>query len=109
MQKNLKNNIMSGLVNTFNTAVKSRLEYKKDLTEEQKRRLSICKVCPYNSDNKKELKFKDIVMIYLNRIINFILRVHVTEEAICTLCGCQLIHKSSQEDNEHKCELGKWK
>lgn len=89
-------------------AVKSRCDYKKERTEEQKRRLKICEACPLNSNNKEQLKIKDKVMMFLNKALNWIMGVEVDDEAICTDCGCNLIHKSTQEDVELKCPQKKW-
>lgn len=89
-------------------AIKSRLEYKEDLTEIQKKRLSICKSCPLNSDNKLDLSIIETMMFRANKILNFIMGVKVTEDAICTVCTCNLIFKSSQEDQENMCPEGKW-
>jgi len=89
-------------------AVKSRREYKKERTEEQKRRLKICETCPLNSNNKEQLRTKDKVMMFLNKLLNWFMGVEVDDEAICTDCGCNLIHKSTQEDVELKCPQKKW-
>lgn len=88
-------------------AIKSRLQFKKELSEMQKERLSICQKCPSNSDNVLEKSWKDNFWILLNKLANKIFGVNPESEAICTQCFCQLIHKSSQEDE--KCPQEKWK
>jgi len=90
-------------------AILSRIEYKKEITPLQKSRLSVCKSCPHNSDNKKNLNTEEKIMLSLNKFLNFIMRVDVTDNSMCTLCGCQLIHKSTQTDEDNKCPLKKWK
>lgn len=99
---------MLSILKKAKLAIKSRREYNEILTETQKNRLSICKPCPYNSDNKLDLSLVETFMFRANKILNFIMRVKVTEDAICTVCTCNLIFKSSQEDPENMCPKGKW-
>lgn len=89
-------------------AIKSRLEYSEVLTDRQVERLKICKVCPYNSDNNKDITIAESIMYRVNKILNSIMRVKVTEDSICTICTCNLIFKSSQEDPENMCPENKW-
>ncbi len=89
-------------------AIKSRIEYNEVLTDTQKKRLSVCKSCPFNSDNKLDLSLIETMMFRINKILNFIMGVKVTEDAICTICTCNLIFKSSQEDPENMCPKNKW-
>lgn len=102
-------NIMIITIKKIKTAFKSRLEYKKDLTELQIKRLNICKGCPFNSDNKKEKTTKEKIYMILNKFLNFICRVSVTEDSVCNKCGCQIVFKSTQTDEDLLCPLGKWK
>lgn len=99
---------MKSILNKIRLAIKSRREYQKTLTELQKKRLKICEVCPTNSDNKSQLTFEDKVKMAMNKTLNFIMRVSVDDDSICTNCGCNLIFKSSQEDPENMCPEGKW-
>lgn len=99
---------MKSILNKARLAIKSRREYQKTLTKLQKDRLSICRVCPLNSDNKSQLTFKDECKMFLNKVLNFIMRVSVDDNSICTSCGCNLIFKSSQEDPENMCPEEKW-
>lgn len=99
---------MLSILKKVKLAIKSRREYNEILTETQKNRLSICKPCPYNSDNKLDLSLVETFMFRANKILNFIMGVKVTEDAICTVCTCNLIFKSSQEDPENMCPKGKW-
>lgn len=99
---------MIKIYNSLYLAIKSRLEYKKTLSEKQKIRLSICKDCPLNSDNKEQLTLLDTFKLRINKILNFLLRVSVDDNSICTYCGCNLIFKSSQEAPENMCPLNKW-
>lgn len=99
---------MSTILKKGYLAIKSRLEYKKILTEKQKARLAICKDCPLNSDNKEQLTLLDNFKLRLNKILNFLTSVSVDDNSICTSCGCNLIFKSSQEDPENMCPLKKW-
>lgn len=99
---------MKSILNKIRLAIKSRKEYQKTLTELQKKRLKVCKVCPTNSDNKSQLTFEDKVKMAMNKTLNFIMRVSVDDDSICTNCGCNLIFKSSQEDPENMCPEGKW-
>lgn len=96
--------VMKKLLN----AIQSRQNYRKEnkLTLEQQKRLTICKNCPLNSDNKKVKSFKDKLFININKFLDFICDIKVTEEAICTDCGCNLIHKTSQ--TEENCPKEKW-
>lgn len=89
-------------------AIRSRLEYNKILTDRQVKRLEVCKTCEYNSDNNKEITITEIFMYRLNKVLNFIMRIKVTEDSICTICTCNLIFKSSQEDPENMCPKNKW-
>jgi hypothetical protein len=99
---------MSNFFKKIKLAIKSRLEYQKNLTTLQKKRLYICRVCPLNSDNKKQLSLLDSFKMILNKILNFIMNVSVDDNSICTSCGCNLIFKSSQKDPENMCPLKKW-
>lgn len=99
---------MSTIFKKASLAIKSRKEYKKTLTDKQKSRLAICKDCPFNSDNKEQLNLIDTFKLRLNKMLNFIMRVSVDDDSICTICGCNLIFKSSQEDPENMCPLKKW-
>ena len=54
---------MNGIIKNLKilkVAIQSRKNYKKEVTEEQKERLKICKTCPFNSNNvnQKNLKIK---------------------------------------------------
>jgi hypothetical protein len=89
-------------------AIKSRREYNEVLTDTQKKRLDVCKSCPFNSDNKLDLSMAETMMFRINKILNFIMRVKVSNDAICTICTCNLIFKSSQEDPENMCPKNKW-
>ena len=96
------------VINTLKNAIQSRQNYRKDnqITEKQQKRLNICKGCPKNSDNKKVKGIKDKIFIKLNKTIDLLFNIKVTEEAICTKCGCNLIHKTSQ--TEENCPEKKW-
>jgi hypothetical protein len=89
-------------------AIKSRMEHSGELTKQQKNRLSICKDCPLNSYNKEQLTLLDTFKIRINKILNFLMSVSVNDNSVCTLCGCNLVFKSSQQDPENMCPLGKW-
>jgi protein-arginine kinase activator protein McsA len=99
---------MSSIFKKAQLAIKSRLEYQKTLTTLQKKRLEICRVCPLNSDNKKQLSLSDSFKMTLNKILNFVMNVSVDDNSMCTSCGCNLIFKSSQKDPENMCPLKKW-
>ena len=99
---------MSTIFKKVSLAIRSRREHNKNLTELQKLRLSICKDCPLNSDNKEQLTLLDTFKMRLNKMLNFIMQVSVDSDSICTHCGCNLIFKSSQEDTENMCPLDKW-
>ena len=96
-------------ISQIKASIKSRIEYKKELTETQLQRLKICSVCPYNSANKDVKTLKEVFMIYLNKIVDRILGVYGNSEDICTKCGCNLEHKSTQTEEDLKCPLKKWK
>lgn len=89
-------------------AIKSRLEHTDILTEKQIKRLKVCGSCEFNSDNTKDLGLTASLMYRVNKILNFLMRVKVTEDSICTICTCNLIFKSSQEDPENMCPKNKW-
>ena len=92
---------MSSIFKKLQLAIKSRKEYQKTLSPLQKKRLEICKECPLNSDNKEQLSLLDTLKMRLNKILNFLMSVSVDDNSICTSCGCNLIFKSSQEDQEN--------
>ncbi len=96
------------IIKKIKAAFKSRLEYKKELTELQKKRLIACKICPFNSDNKKNKTFKDKSYMFLNKVLNFLCGVSVTEHAVCLDCGCGIIFKSTQEAEDLICQKDKW-
>lgn len=101
--KNTLKNTMSWLKSVF----LARKLYKQNVkTELQKKRLNICKTCPYNSDNRRYKSLKMRVGIKLNKLLDWIMGIKVTEDAICVLCTCNLIHKTSQE--QLKCDIKKW-
>lgn len=89
--------------------INSRREYNKELTDEQKRRLKICATCPSNSKNQVKKTLRVRFMIIINKILDLIFEVDGNEEDICTKCGCNLRHKSTQEAEELKCPDKKWK
>lgn len=89
-------------------AIKSRLEYTEVLTEKQIKRLAVCGGCEFNSDNAKNIALTASLMYRVNKILNFLMMVKVTEDSICTICTCNLIFKSSQEDPENMCPKNKW-
>lgn len=99
---------MLNILNKARLAIKSRLEYKKELSEIQLKRLNVCNGCPFNSDNKEEKTVKDKSFINLNKLLDFLFNIKTTEDAICLQCGCNLVHKSSQEQKSDWCNLGKW-
>ena len=43
---------MKKLINKAWLPIKSRLDYKGELTDLEKKRLKVCSGCPHNSDNK---------------------------------------------------------
>lgn len=96
------------IIKKIKAAFKSRLEYKKELTELQKKRLPICKTCPFNSDNKQNKTVKEKGYLVLNKFLNFICGVSVTENAVCLDCGCNIIFKTTQEAEDLICQKGKW-
>ena len=99
---------MQNIFRKAKLAVTSRLNYKKELTPTQIKRLQVCKTCPLNSDNKENKTNRDKVFMLLNRLLDKVFGIVTTEDAICLQCGCNLIHKSSQEDKQDWCGLGKW-
>jgi protein-arginine kinase activator protein McsA len=99
---------MKNIFKSAHLAIKSRREHNGKLTEQQKIRLSVCKDCPLNSDNKEQLTLLDTFKIRLNKILNFFMSVSVDDDSVCTSCGCNLVFKSSQQDPENMCPLGKW-
>lgn len=97
------------LLKNIKAIINSRREYNKELTEEQKKRLKICAVCPNNSKNQVKKTLRVRFMIIINKILDLIFEVDGNEEDICTKCGCNLRHKSTQEAEELKCPDKKWK
>lgn len=93
--------------NIIKNIVKSRLEYNKGITKEQRERLKICSSCPLNSANQKNKTFKTKIMIIINKILDKLFGVEDNEENICTKCVCNLKHKTSQA--EEKCPKELWK
>lgn len=100
---------MKSIFKKLSLAIKSRVEIKNNLVEAQKDRLKICENCPFNSDNVKQLTLIDTFKIRLNKVLNFIVGVYVDNDSICTICGCNLIFKSTQKDPENMCPKGFWK
>lgn len=96
------------IIKKIKAAFKSRLEHKKELTDLQKKRLAVCKTCPFNSENKDKKTRKEKFFMFLNKTLNFICGVSVTEEAVCLDCGCQIFFKSTQEAKDLICQKGKW-
>jgi len=99
---------MKRLISKIWLPVKSRLEYKGELTELQKERLKICGKCPHNSDNKEAKTLLDRLKIMANQTLNILTGVSISKDSVCLQCGCELVFKSSQEDQENMCPLGKW-
>lgn len=95
------------MLTTMISIIKSRINYNKNLSEQQKERLLTCSPCQYNSDNQKEKTLKVKIMIIINKILDKIFGVEDNDESICTECGCNLKHKSSQP--EQNCPKKKWK
>ncbi len=97
------------IIKKIKAAFKSRLEYKKELTELQKKRLLVCKTCTFNSDNKQNKTVKEKFYMLLNKALNFLCGVSVTEKSVCLDCGCQIVFKTTQEAKDLICQKGKWK
>jgi hypothetical protein len=90
-------------------AIKTRKEFKEELTELQIKRLKECSKCPFLSSNKKKKNLKDKWMLFLNKALNFIFRIpNVKDTDICTDCGCDVIFKSTQEAEDLICQQKKW-
>lgn len=87
----------------------SRMMFKEEVTETQKKRLEICKTCVFNSDNKDKLGIKDKFYKVINKAFNRFYGLKVTLESICTLCGCDIVMKSSVFSDKNECQAGKWK
>lgn len=98
-------NTLKNITNTLKSISISRKEYG-NLKDYQLERLKICKKCPHNSDNKNRLTIKEKLLKQLNKLLDFLYGIKVTEDAICTLCGCNLIHKTSQKSEN--CDINKW-
>ena len=99
---------MPSILRKAKLAITSRWNYEKELSPIQVNRLSVCKSCPFNSDNKQDKTIKDKTFINLNKFLDTIFGIKATEDAICLQCGCNLMHKSSQEEKSDWCGLGKW-
>lgn len=100
-------NIVKNIMNSLGNIFKSRRYYKEEVrTDLQIKRLSKCKPCVYNSDNRRYKSFKVRTTIKLNKILDWIMGIKVTEDAVCTLCSCNLIHKTSIENET--CKVDKW-
>lgn len=100
---------MSTMINKLKAIHRSRKEYKEELTDEQKRRLEICSMCSYNSDNYLEKgTIREKFYKLINKIINKFYGLKVEEDAVCLHCGCDIVFKTLAEDSENKCGLGKW-
>ena len=95
------------IINKIKAIHRSRKEFKEELTEEQKRRLEICKLCVHNSENNV-MGIRETIMLYLNKLLNRFYGLRVLVESVCMICGCQLVFITGQEDVENKCKLGKW-
>lgn len=90
-------------------AIKSRKQFKKELTPLQIKRLRKCSSCPFLSSNKKQKTFKDNLMLFLNKSLNYIFRIpNVKNTDICTDCGCDVVFKSTQEAEDLICQQKEW-
>ena len=98
-------NTLKNLMHSLKNISQSRKEYGQ-MKDFQLERLEICKTCPFNSANKKEKTVKDKVNKQINKFLDFLYGIKVSDESFCTLCGCNLIHKSSQKDEN--CDKEKW-
>ena len=99
---------MPNILRKARLAITSRWNHKKELSQIQVKRLNVCNNCPFNSDNKQQKTIKDKTFISLNKFLDMLFGIKATEDAVCLECGCNLIHKSSQEDKNDWCGLGKW-
>lgn len=95
------------IIEIIKKAIKSRSEFKENLTESQQERLKVCHTCKYNSKNQVKKTVKVRIMIIINKLLDIIYGIDNDEENICTKCGCNLKHKTSQE--EEKCPEELWK
>lgn len=102
--------MLDTLKNKIRLAIKSRKEYTSgEMQEFQKYRLSVCKGCPFNSDNLEHKSPWNYIQILANDFLNLLFNIPFTNRAVCTLCSCNLYHKSSQIDPENVCQKGYWK
>lgn len=86
----------------------SRVEFREELTDRQIERLKICSMCKYNSDNSEKHSITTKIFIFLNRLLNEVYGLRVLIDAVCTVCGCQIVHLTTQEEVENKCKKKKW-
>lgn len=98
---------MKNLLSGIEAAIKSRKGYNKTLTDQQKKRLVVCSGCTWNSKNQQKRTLRTIMLIIINKLLDKCFGIEDNEESICTKCGCNLKHKTSQEGQS--CPEKKWK
>lgn len=99
--------LISTIINKLRVIHITRKEYKEELTERQEHRLEICRKCPYNSTNYNKLSWKYLYVV-LNRVLDRFYGLRVAYNAVCMVCGCGIVHMTTQEEEENKCKLKKW-
>lgn len=87
------------MMNKLIRIIRSKLRNKNNIKDDwYYERLEICRTCPLNSKNsdpkEKTIRYKILRLLNLN-------------EDFCTVCGCELKAKASEEMEE--CPEGKWK
>lgn len=93
---------MNKILRIFSSRLKT-LDLNKKIVKD---RLTVCQKCPFNTDNMVKKTFKAKIQIKLNKILNFLTDTKVIEESTCSVCGCMLVFKASNI-NEN-CPKNKW-
>jgi hypothetical protein len=71
-------------------------------------RLAECKTCLYNSMNFNNYSLSDLVKLYLNKFLNWMLLKEGVNKGVCLHpdCGCDLYLKTKEPEEE--CPVKKW-
>lgn len=89
------------------SAYYARVMFKEGMTEEADRRLQICNLCPYNTDNRSKKTIREMFWIWANRMFNKLFGIKVSTESVCSVCGCGTIFLA-QGESADGCKKNKW-
>lgn len=100
--------ILNKYKNKVLSAHYARLYFKEEITDTVRYRIDECKICPKNTDNRPNQTLREKVWIMLNKLFNRLYGIKVTNNSVCSMCGCGTM-LLSREDDKESCKLGVWK